>query len=224
MSIQSFMPLFMEKRNIIIVAAMFVAIMARAQSCPDNNHPHAIDLGLPSGTKWACCNVGTDQPIGLGDYYSYAETETKEVYNWRTCKLSDDGTSYGVMTYFPKGFNKTDVDVSTVKWGEPWETPMIEQFQELFDNCTAQWTTVKGVNGRLFTGKNGNSIFMPAAGQKIDFSLSAKGKYGYYWTSDEQPEGKLRQARFMFFYDGNQQTSGVSAITIGRSIRPIIKK
>lgn len=64
------------KQLFITLTTMFVSFMANAQSCPDDKHPHAIDLGLPSGTKWACCNVGTTSPDGYGGYYAWGETET----------------------------------------------------------------------------------------------------------------------------------------------------
>ena len=57
---------------------MLASFIANAQSCPDNNHPHAIDLGLPSRTKWACCNVGANTPEGYGDYFAWGETEKKK--------------------------------------------------------------------------------------------------------------------------------------------------
>ena len=53
-------------------------------SCPDGHHPHAIDLGLPSGTKWACCNVGAEKPEDDGGYYAWGETGEKEEYTWVT--------------------------------------------------------------------------------------------------------------------------------------------
>ena len=53
-------------------------------SCPDNHHPHLINLGLPSGTLWACCNVGATTPEGSGGYYAWGETEEKsEGYDWK---------------------------------------------------------------------------------------------------------------------------------------------
>ena len=51
-------------------------------TCPDNNHPHAVDLGLPSGTLWSCCNVDAPSPEGYGGYYAWGETETKNVFTW----------------------------------------------------------------------------------------------------------------------------------------------
>ena len=72
------------KEFFFIFTLMFVALTASAQSCPDDNHQHAIDLGLPSGTKWACCNVGTNTPEGYGGYYARGETEEKEIYDWTT--------------------------------------------------------------------------------------------------------------------------------------------
>lgn len=61
---------------------MLMVLTVNAQSCHDVNHPHAIDLGLPYGAKWACCNVGANTPEGYGGYYALGETEEKEIYNW----------------------------------------------------------------------------------------------------------------------------------------------
>ena len=72
------------KMIFFIFALMFMAHTACAQSCPDDNHPHAIDLGLPSGTKWACCNVGATTPEENGGYYAWGETEEKELYDIST--------------------------------------------------------------------------------------------------------------------------------------------
>ena len=72
------------KRVFVSIIMMLVAFMANAQSCPDDNHPHAIDVGVPSGTKWACCNVGATTPEGYGDYFAWGETEKKEKYDWTT--------------------------------------------------------------------------------------------------------------------------------------------
>lgn len=72
-------------KNLFTLTLLLVALTAKAQSCPDDNHPHMIDLGLPSGTKWACCNVGATKPEEYGGYYTWGETEEKSVYDWSTC-------------------------------------------------------------------------------------------------------------------------------------------
>ena len=62
-------------------------------------------------------------------------------------------------------------------------TPTIDEWEELINNTTVTWTTQNGVNGRLFTGTNGNSLFLPAAGFRWESSLNDAGSYGYYWSS-----------------------------------------
>ena len=87
-------------------------------SCPDDNHPHAIDLGLPSGTKWACCNVGASTPEGYGNYYAWGETEPKSEYNLSTYIHCDGSQS----TYHDIGSDiaGTGYDTATANWGAPW--------------------------------------------------------------------------------------------------------
>ena len=152
-----------------------------------------VDLGLPSGTKWATCNVGASTPEGYGDYFAWGETTPKETYNWsnyqhcngsRTTltKYCDDA-SYGyngftddLTTLLPED------DAATANWGSDWRMPTVEEWQELLNNTTQTWTTQNGVNGRLFTAANGNSLFLPAAGFRSD-SLYDAGSFGIYCSS-----------------------------------------
>lgn len=94
--------------------------------CPDNNHPHMIDLGLPSGTKWACSNVDTthpenQSPTNKGGYYAWGETEEKTDYSWNTYIHCDgtQNTCHDIGTCI----SGTEYDVATVKWGESWQMP-----------------------------------------------------------------------------------------------------
>lgn len=147
-------------------------------SCPDDHHPHMIDLGLPSGTLWACCNVGADKPEGYGGYYAWGETEEKSVYNQAsvvndliTCNNEDmdiAGTNY---------------DAARVNWGAPWQMPTLDKFKELQNNTSSVWTTRNGVNGINITGTNGGSIFFPASGYKKDEESRSIGRWGAYWVS-----------------------------------------
>ena len=153
--------------------------------CPDDHHPHMIDLGLPSGTKWACCNVGATAPEGYGGYYAWGETETKSIYDRSTYKYYKNGG------YVSLGSNVagTQYDVAHVKWGGTWQMPSKEQREELINNCTYEWTTENGVNGCRFTSKkNGASIFLPAAGAYSGDRLYGVGIYGDYRSSTKDPD------------------------------------
>ena len=156
-----------------------------ASSCPDGNHPHAIDLGLPSGTKWACCNVGAEKPEAYGDYYAWGETREKTTYNWSTyihCSGSESTCSN-----LGSDIAGTRYDVAYVKWGDAWMMPSSYQLVELYYNCTSVWTTIKGIEGRKFTGINGKVIFLPAAGRRWDTHLHSVGTRGSYWLSTQHP-------------------------------------
>jgi len=143
----------------------------------------AVDLGLPSGTKWASWNVGATKPEDYGGYYSWGETEEKEVYDWTNYQFSD-GAYYHQSYYEHIGddIDGTEYDVATVKWGGSWRMPSVDQYNELRNNCTMTWTQQNEVNGLLITGPNGASIFMPAGGVKWDY-LGHEGESGNYWTS-----------------------------------------
>ena len=155
---------------------------------PPDEHEY-VDLGLPSGTLWATCNVGASAPEEYGDYFAWGETEPKEVYMWETYKWCN-GSEYTLTKYctssdFGTVDDKTELDpeddAAYVNWGSSWRMPTWEQQWELLENCTWTWMQQNGVNGRLVTGPNGNSIFLPAAGFHWYESLSACGDNGYYW-------------------------------------------
>lgn len=159
-------------------------------SCPDENHPHAIDLGLPSGTKWCCCNVGASLPDEYGGYYAWGETNEKSYYYWDNYAYINSAT--GQFIDIGSDIAGTQYDVARVRMGAPWQMPTKEQIQELIDCCTWQWTQrwpLHGeVDGQLVTGPNGGQIFLPAAGERWtdDFGhdhLSSEGRIGGYWSS-----------------------------------------
>ncbi len=186
-------------------------------SCPDNHHPHMIDLGLPSGTKWACCNVGANKPEEYGGYYAWGETEEKDYYDWSNY-IHFDGSS---STCHDLGHDiaGTQYDVAHVKWGGSWVMPSKTQQDELRENCSSEWTTVNGVNGRIFTGSNGGSIFLPAAGYRWNDDLSSAGSGGGYWSSTQFPSGTYF-AYYLRFYSGYFDWSNYSRY-YGQSVRPV---
>ena len=184
----------------IAVIILTIAIICAAGCKKDNstngtyNGHDYIDLGLPSGTMWATCNVGAESPDQYGDYFAWGETTPKTTYNWSTYKYCNG--DYNLLTKYCSqsdfGFNgftdnqdvlQTDDDAATVNWGEGWSTPTYKQWVELLSKCSHSWTTRNGVNGCLFTARNGNSIFLPAASSRRDDDSRIVGDDGCYWSN-----------------------------------------
>ena len=153
----------------------------------------AIDLGLPSGTLWASCNVGATQPEEYGLYFAWGETEPKDDYSWGTYKWCNSSqyslTKYCTdSSYGNNGFtdNKIELDLEDdaayMNWGSDWRMPSMEQVQELVDNCDWEYTTFNGVYGRKATSKiNGKFIFLPTTGF-YDGTSRKNDSYYDYWS------------------------------------------
>ena len=149
--------------------------------------PEAIDLGLPSGVKWATFNVGASSPEDFGNYFAWGETETKSVYSWETYKWCsgsqnsltkyNSNPDFGVVDY--KTALDPEDDVAHVRWGDNWRMPTYAEFDELVNECT--WASMKmnDVEGKIVIGPNGNSIFLPQAGE----GGFPGGLLGDYWSS-----------------------------------------
>ena len=196
------------------------------KQCPDGNHPHQIDLGLPSGTKWACCNVGANTPEGYGGYYAWGETSEKSDCSGETYKYFKGEYNDGEEPVFQnigKSISGTKYDVAFVRWGGSWRMPTLNQIEELLNNCTSKWTTQNGVEGRKFTSKsNGGSIFLPAAGDRWGTDLDHVGSDGSYWsgTQDTEDEG---YAYNLHFYSDHAGWYGLSNRYRGYSVRPVAR-
>ena len=191
----------MKKTIKTIAALMLVIGLVCTAGCKKYNTGNGtykghdyIDLGLPSGTMWATCNVGAESPDQYGDYFAWGETTPKDNYNWSTYKYSNG--DYNQLTkYCPQsdfGFNgftddlktlQPSDDAATTNWGEGWSTPTYNQWVELLRKCSHSWTTRNGVNGCLFTARNGNSIFLPAASSLRDDDSRIVGDDGFYWSN-----------------------------------------
>ena len=151
-----------------------------------------VDLGLPSGTLWATCNVGASAPEEFGDYFAWGETEPKDYYDWRTYKWCNGDeetlTKYSDESSFGyNGFvdNKTELDReddAACSHYPGGRMPSWEQIQELCDSCTWKWTQLNGVNGMMVTGPNGNTMFLPATSQKDDSPQGFSDPDGNYWS------------------------------------------
>ena len=193
----------------------------------------AVDLGL--SVKWATCNVGASTPEDYGDYFAWCETSTKSTYDWSTYKYCNgsyntltkynNSSSYGTMVD-----NKTQLDLSDdaarANWGGSWRMPTDAELTELLEQCTWTWTSQNGVNGYKVTSKsNGNSIFLPAAGDRNGSSIYYLGIYGYYWSSSLFTGGSQDgfgpdDAMGVIFHNGYALTSVIDR-NCGCSVRPV---
>ena len=200
-----------------------------------------IDLGL--SVKWGTCNVGATKPEESGNFYSWGETEPKESYLMETYKLclkieswvDVEMSKYNIK---PDDKNKSVVikgkidnlktltsadDAANKVLGGKWRTPTIEEFVELRNNCTWQWTTINGVSGyKVSSKKSGleeNYIFLPAVGYKSGTVFQNPGTHGYYWSGTVN-EKNSNTALYFSFYEGSigQYATGRS---YGLTIRPV---
>jgi len=200
-----------------------------------------VDLGLPSGTLWATCNIGANSPEEYGDYFAWGETQGYlsgiKIFSWETYKWcngsSNTLTKYNNVEEFGFRDNKAklgfDDDCAYVNWGTNWRLPSHVQLEELINRnyTTTEWTTLNGVFGYKITSKtNGNSIFMPAAGYRDNSSLKKDGTYGYYWSSILYDGTYTYYAEDLYFnsegiYSTNQYRSGGDYRYRGQSVRPV---
>lgn len=153
-----------------------------------------VDLGLPSGTLWATCNVGADTPEDFGDYFAWGETMPKEVYDWKSYQFGGfahdryelnkycTDSSCGLNGFVDNVLFLEPVDdVVRANWGSDWRMPDRDEWEELLLNTTSTWTTQNGVEGWCFTASNGKCLFLPAAGYYWEENLNAG--LGLYWSS-----------------------------------------
>lgn len=186
--------------------SIYVLETEEESDTPDYNGYEYVDLGLPSGLKWATCNVGANKPEDYGNYYAWGETATKSDYS------SSTSLTYGLSIselqaqgiIDENGNLTSSYDAASANWGGSWRMPTYDEQRELLNNCTWEWTTQNGVNGCKVTGTNGNSIFLPAAGNRSGSSLYDAGGNGFYWSST--PDGDYDyDAYYVGFYSDDGQ-------------------
>ena len=177
-----------------------------------NGHTY-VDLGLPSGLLWATCNIGATSPEEYGDYFAWGETSPKEEYT------EENSLTYGKQMSDISG--NAQYDAATANWGGDWRMPTRAEQQELLNNCTWTWTTQNGVNGYNVEGPNGNSIFLPAAGDRYGSSLYSAGSNGYYWSSAPYEYHDLFACYLYFCSDGHGMYD--SSRYNGQSVRPVLE-
>ena len=172
-----------------------------------------VDLGLPSGLKWATCNVGADTPKESGDHYAWGETSVQINIAQDSCATYKKNIG---------DIGGTDRDVAHVKWGGDWRMPTKDEFEELRNECDWTWTTHNGKKGYMVTGCNGNSIFLPA-----DASCSYNGKpygsCGKYWTSTPGLSNH-HQSAYNFNIESDNIDLGCPVRWVGFLIRPVFSE
>ncbi len=184
----------------------------------------AVDLGLPSGTKWANMNIGATKPEEFGGYYAWGETEEKGYYgpdNYQ--RPVRQGEQYKEGFWPISNIAYTQYDVASTKWGGTWHMPTLNQLNELFRNCTWKWTEENGVAGYRVTSKiNNKKIFLPAAGYREYNLVKNAGKeihyYGEYWQSSVDMSADNKSAGFDDEGYGDYVSYGSGR---GRSVRPV---
>ena len=193
-----------------------------------------IDLGLPSGTLWATCNVGANAPEDYGDYFAWGETQPKDYYDWSTYQYSNGNDDYDPQLtkycnndgYGYNGFSDDlttllpEDDAATANWGADWCMPTQEEWQELVDNTTFIWTTQNGVNGALFTATNGNSLFLPAAGVAAGVNHNGTGESSSYWSNSLNPDNPIRAIALSCSSSEDTEIFGARRF-LGYSVRPV---
>ena len=183
-----------------------------------NGHEY-VDLGL--SVKWATCNVGATKPEEYGNYFAWGEIVPKNEYSWSTYFDTNDGGS----TFLKYALNKKTTldfsdDAAHVNWGGSWRMPTRAEQDELSTKCTWTWTTKNGVKGYNVVSPNGNSIFLPAAGNRFGSDLRYAGSGGYYWSSS------LHMSRSYSAYGMNFDSSSQNRLLTcsrcgGLSVRPV---
>lgn len=215
-------------KQTVAVAAIAIVLIIIVLSCihkistPDgyiNGHGY-VDLGLPSGTKWATCNIGASSPEEYGNYYAWGETTIKSSYdsnNSRTYgKDKSELRSSGIID--GNGNLTPAYDAARANWGGSWRMPTNAEFKELFFECSWAWTTQGGKNGYRVTGPNGKTIFLPCARWRSGTSLDYAGESGCYWSSTP---GDDSNSAYHFFFGSGYRDVDWGYRYGGLSVRPV---
>jgi hypothetical protein len=206
---KSYVTITDQKSNEEVVVEVNITDPAVAPGTP----AEAVDLGLPSGTKWATFNVGAVKPADFGGFYAWGETVEKTDYS------VDDYTMWSKYSYSGSRVRlSSSDDVATKLWGGSWHMPTYEQMTELVNYCSWFWTTINGVSGHLVLGLNYHVIFLPAAGTKADGSHNVANRRLTYWTSDSNGSST---AFCMYSWDDDTRDVDPVSRVFGYSVRPV---
>ena len=202
----------------------------------DNGHPY-VDLGLPSGLKWAKYNVGATSETDYGSYFQWGEIEPHSTgisYDWANYNYCNDSyntlTKYNTNSSYGENLDgmstlRSEDDAARAKMGGDWRMPTKDEIQELITYTDNEWVTNyngTGIKGRKFTSKkNGNSIFIPASGRYMDSAFNDRGIYGYVWSSSLFTEVP-KDAWGLYFYSGQVNANIYYGRNYGLPVRGVL--
>ena len=196
----------------------------------------AVDLGLPSGTKWANMNVGATKPEEYGKYFPWGESvgyslSERYTFSWAKYKWNN-GSGYVSKYCTDEQFGdvdgqrilELDDDAAYVNWGEDWCMPTREQCKELIANCDKEWITLNGVNGKVYVSKtNDNAIFFPAGDLRKYGYTTSVGKFGFYWSSTVYEDSQFYAFSLDFAENSTTADNGAWRY-FGLNVRPVRRK
>lgn len=187
-----------------------------------------VDLGL--SVYWAEHNVGASSPEEYGDFFAWGETEPKSEYTIATYKYYDKTKE--IYINIGDDISGTKYDVARAKWNGNWRMPRLDEIKEIEKKCSWQWAEINGAKGYKVIGPNGNSIFLPAASNKVVdpeddsirrfFNIDCRGSHGHYWSATLHSYFSNR-AIYLYFRSGNNFSSSSSRF-YGLTVRPVIEK
>ena len=198
----------------------------------NNNGYDYVDLGLPSGTLWATCNIGASKPVDYGLYFQWGDTKgwtKKQVgkykqFSWKDYKFSIDGSYSNFSKYATIGSTlELEDDAVHANMKGDWHMPSHKQIMELIYNTMNTWTTQDEVNGMKFTSKKDSSkfIFIPAAGYAYDGSDFNCGTNGFIWSSMSSKDS-VGSGQILGVYLGGAYPGSLSSRYYGFSVRGVI--
>jgi len=220
-------------------AYCMVSVKTWSGSSTGSNNGHDwVDLGLPSGIKWATCNVGASSPDEYGNHFAWGETSTKNAFSFANLKYCTDKDGYHYSKYVPstqpsywsgsspldnkKTLDSSD-DAASVNWGGTWRMPTMSEMEELINNCSWTWTSFNGTNGyRVTSSINGNSIFLPAAGYRYNLTPEYAESSGCYWSSSLGEKGP-RETVFLGFSESRIYVNSRYRY-LGQTVRPVTEE
>lgn len=209
--------------------AFFLSIfffVANAQNA-HNGHEY-VDLGLPSGIRWATTNIGAPINYRSGSHYAWGELEPKTNYDYSTNKFADKANGRGYIKYNRRdqlSKLRPEDDVAHVRWGGKWRIPTSEECEELAKCCNWQSIVISGTNAIKVTGPNGQSIIFPLNGNYWGTNLVHAGKFGTIWCSDRLTSGSNQQLGFYWEKSGKcSALIGNDSGLIGMNVRAVFKE
>ena len=198
------------------------------ENIPTHNGYEYVDLGLPSGLKWATCNIGASNPQDYGLYFAWGETTgyTGEQVTSGVRAFSKDVYNSGPASSISTNLT-LEQDAAHVNLGGNWRMPTLREYKELLNNCNEVWTddyNGTGVSGKVFTSKvNGNSVFFPPTGRCENSTFELVGSYGHYWSATRVANSTYSGDAYQFnFYSDRSNTANIAKYN-GLSVRGVFK-